>query len=188
MDAPNAQQGSLPMAKKKQAEEAPDEEAGEKKGGSKMMPAAMISIALVAAGYFVGGRGGGGTAATTTVTSVVTVEKEEPEVETIIDLEPVNVNLAGGHYLRVAISIGMAAKHDGEEAKADSHGSKDKTVTTEPTAPAADLVLSTFSGKTIEELSTLEGRIAAREMLYEGLKEFYGEEVVTVFFTEFVMQ
>lgn len=176
------------MAKKKKAEEGSEEESTEKSGGGKMMPAAMISIALVAAGYFVGGRGGGDVA-TTTVTSIVEVEKEEPEVHHIIDLEPVNVNLAGGHYLRVAISIGMAAAEAKEGEAADSHGAKDdKTVTTEPTAPAADLVLSTFSGKTVEELSTLEGRVQAREALHEGLKEFYGEEVLTVFFTEFVMQ
>jgi flagellar protein FliL len=177
------------MAKKKKAEEGSEEESTEKSGGGKMMPAAMISIALVAAGYFVGGRGGGD-AATTTVTSIVEVEKEEPHVGDIIDLEPVNVNLAGGHYLRVAISIGMAAHEEETAEGGDSgHGAKEeKTVTTEPTAPAADLVLSTFSGKTVEELSTLEGRIQARESLHEGLKEFYGEEVLTVFFTEFVMQ
>jgi flagellar protein FliL len=177
------------MAKKKKTEEGAEEESAEKSGGGKMMPAAMISIALVAAGYFVGGRGGG-EVATTTVTSIVEVQKEEPHVDHIIDLEAVNVNLAGGHYLRVAISIGMAAKEAKEEGGDSGHGAKDKdkTVTTEPTAPAADLVLSTFSGKTVEELSTLEGRIHAREVLHEGLKEFYGEEVLTVFFTEFVMQ
>jgi flagellar FliL protein len=175
------------MAKKKKEEaEGTDEESGEeKKGGGKMMPAAMISIALVAAGYFVGGRGGGGTA-TTTVTSVVTVEEAEPEVETIIDLEPMNVNLADGHYLRIAISIGMAAEEHAGEAAA-GHGTAE-TETTEPTAPAADLVLSTFSGKSMADLQTLEGRIHAREALQEGLKEFYGEGVLTVFFTEFVMQ
>jgi flagellar basal body-associated protein FliL len=146
------------MAKKKKAEEGSEEESTEKSGGGKMMPAAMISIALVAAGYFVGGRGGG-EVATTTVTSIVEVQKEEPHVGDIIDLEPVNVNLAGGHYLRVAISIGMAAHEEETAEGGDSgHGAKEeKTVTTEPTAPAADLVLSTFSGKTVEELSTLEG-------------------------------
>jgi flagellar FliL protein len=175
------------MAKKqKEQAEGTDEESGEeKKGGGKMMPAAMISIALVAAGYFVGGRGGGGTA-TTTVTSVVSVQEEEPEVEHIIDLEPMNVNLADGHYLRIAISIGMAAEEHAEES-GGGHGAAE-TETTEPTAPAADLVLSTFSGKSMTELQTLEGRIHAREALQEGLKEFYGEGVLTVFFTEFVMQ
>ncbi len=179
------------MAKKKKKNEegaGPEEESGEKKkGGGKMMPAAMVSIALVAAGYFVGGRGGGG-AATTTVTSVVTVVDTEPEIDHIVNLEAVNVNLAGGHYLRVAVSLGMAASAEEEGAAPAAEGEGAATATTEPTAPAADLVLSTFSGKTMEELSTLEGRIAARESLQEGLKEFYGEEVLTVFFTEFVMQ
>ena len=118
------------MAKKKKEQaEGTDEESGEeKKGGGKMMPAAMISIALVAAGYFVGGRGGGGTA-TTTVTSVVTVEEAEPEVETIIDLEPMNVNLADGHYLRIAISIGMAAEEHAAEADSGGHAAETGTDT-----------------------------------------------------------
>ncbi len=177
------------MAKKKKSEDASEESEGESGGGgggSKLMPAAMISIALVAAGYFVGGRGGSPAPAAEAPTTTV---HEEPQVETVVDLEPVNVNLAGGHYLRVAISIGMAAHHEESgEASAGGHGGDAETATTEPTAPAADLVLSTFAGKTIDELSTLEGRIAARDHLHEGLKEFYGEDVVTVFFTEFVMQ
>jgi flagellar protein FliL len=175
------------MAKKKKAEDGTDESAGEekKRGGGKLVPAAMISLAMVAAGYFVGGRGGSTPPA---VAETVVTVAEEPQVESIIDLEPVNVNLAGGHYLRVAISIGMTASHEeSADAEAAGHG-ETETATTEPTAPAADLVLSTFAGKTIEELSTLEGRIAARDELHEGLKEFYGEEVLTVFFTEFVMQ
>lgn len=176
------------MGKKKKGEEGTEEESSSSGGGggSKMMPAAMISIALVAAGYFVGGRGGG-TAPAVAVTA--TTVAHEPTVDNVVDLDAVNVNLADGHYLRVAISIGMGAGHHDEAAAADSgHGAAEATVTTEPTAPAADLVLSTFSGKTIDELSTLEGRIAARDHLLEGLKEFYGEEVITVFFTEFVMQ
>ena len=173
------------MAKKKKGEDGSEESSSDGGGGGgKMMPAAMISIALVAAGYFVGGRGGStAPAAAVTATTVA----HEPEVETIVDLEAVNVNLADGHYLRVAISIGMGASHDAEASGGGGH-SATETATTEPTAPAADLVLSTFSGKTMDELSTLEGRIAARDHLLEGLKEFYGDEVITVFFTEFVMQ
>jgi flagellar FliL protein len=177
------------MAKKKKAEEGSDdtEAEGGKGGGGKMMPAAMISLALVAAGYFVGGRGGG--AAPAAEATVITVIAPEPEVETIIDLEPININLADGHYLRIAISIGMAAPHEASGEAGAGHGAAtEETATSEPTAPAADLVLSTFAGKTMEELSTLEGRVAARDHLQEGLKEFYGEEVLTVFFTEFVMQ
>jgi flagellar FliL protein len=175
------------MGKKKKGEEGTDEESSSSGGGGggKMMPAAMISIALVAAGYFVGGRGGG-TAPAVAVTA--TTVPHEPTVETVVDLEPVNVNLADGHYLRVAISIGMGASHDAAAAEGGSHGAAEEPATTEPTAPAADLVLSTFSGKTVDELSTLDGRISARDHLLEGLKEFYGEEVITVFFTEFVMQ
>jgi flagellar FliL protein len=167
------------MAKKKQTPEGEPEGSGGKSGG-KMMPAVMISLALVAAGYFVGGRGSSSPPAV----EAAAEEEAEPEVDHILDLDPINVNLADGHYLRVAISIGMAA---GEESSSGGHGGGTEEEGPS-TAPAADFVLSTFSGKSIEELSTLDGRISAREHLEEDLREYYGEEVVTVFFTEFVMQ
>jgi len=157
------------MAKKKKTEGEPGD--SEAKGGGKMMPAAMISLALLGAGYFVGGRG-----SSSPPTAVAEVATTEPPVAEIIDLEPVNVNLADGHYLRVAISLGMSAGESGAAAEGEG-------ATGLPTAPAADVVLATFSGKTVDELSTLEGRIAAREAIHEGLQEFYGEEIVTVFFT-----
>lgn len=163
------------MAKKKDTTEGEPEESGGK--GGKMLPAAMISLALVVAGYFVGGRGASGPPA-----AEAAVEEIEPEVDHIMDLAPINVNLADGHYLRVAISIGLAA----EASSGSGHGAGEEAGPS--TAPAADFVLSTFSGKSIEELSTLEGRISAREHLEENLREYYGEGVVTVFFTEFVMQ
>ena len=179
------------MAKKKKAEEGSEESEAEggKGGGGKMMPAAMISLALVAAGYFVGGRGGG--AAPAAEATVITVIAPEPEVETIVDLEPININLADGHYLRVAISIGMAAPH---EESGECGGGGRPTEKRPPPRPPSPPRLPPIScsarspARRSRELSTLEGRVAARDHLQEGLKEFYGEEVLTVFFTEFVMQ
>jgi flagellar basal body-associated protein FliL len=55
-------------------------------------------------------------------------------------------------------------------------------------APASDVVLATLSGRSIDELSTGEGREHVRHEIKEGLVHFYGEEVVALYFTEFVMQ
>ena len=38
------------------------------------------------------------------------------------------------------------------------------------------------------DLATNEGRESARHDLLEGLENFYGEDIVTVYLTEFVMQ
>lgn len=106
-----------------------------------------------------------------------------------------NVNLADGHYLRVAVSLGLVDHlAEGEQAAAESDGSHGAaTEETEqssfPTAPAADLVLSTFAGREVDQLSDPGGREAARHDLLERIHEYYGEEqVLTVYFTEFVMQ
>ena len=105
--------------------------------------------------------------------------EEEHAVGSIVDLDAVNVNLLNGHYLRIAVSLGLSedAHYD------DGHGGGEF-----PSAPARDLVVTTFSGRSIEELSSHEGRTHVRHELEEGLKEYYHGDVVTVFLTEFVMQ
>ena len=153
------------------------------RGRGRLIPALLVSVALVVAGYFVGGRGGG---PATGSEPVVTVVVEEPTVERVLDLEPVNVNLADGRYLRVGISMGIAHSED-ESLDAAATGGEE-SITTEPVAPAADLVLATFAGRSFEELASAAGREKARSALRDGLQELYGDEVLTVFFTEFVMQ
>lgn len=75
-------------------------------------------------------------------------------------LDPITVNLAGGHFLK----LGMAIQFDlsaGEEAD----GSK-----------ALDLAISEFSGRTMDELATTEGRDKAKEELVARLKLTYMPE------------
>ncbi|MDJ0767424.1 MAG: flagellar basal body-associated FliL family protein [Ilumatobacter sp.] len=143
-------------------------------GAMRIVSAAMLSVALVTTGYFIGGRGG--TAAAPPPETAHVEEPEEPTIGTIVDLEAVNVNLAGGHYLRVAVSLGLSEHVHLEDPKEFK------------SAPASDLVVSTFSGRTMEELSSHDGRSSRRDELEEGLATYYGDEIVSVFFTEFVMQ
>lgn len=140
----------------------------------KLVPVIVLSLALVTAGYFVGGLGGG---AAPSAEAAVPTTVPEPIVDHIVDLEAINVNLSDGHYLRVAVSLGMAAAEACGGAEAEF-----------PTAPAADFVLGTFAGRSVDELSTLAGRAEARQELEKQLQEHYGEEeLVTILFTEFVM-
>ena len=57
-----------------------------------------------------------------------------------------------------------------------------------PIAPAADLIVANFSGRTMASLATPEGREEAKATLTAQIVEHYGETVATVFLTEFVMQ
>lgn len=142
----------------------------------------VLCLGLVGAGFFLGGRLGGGGEATAAEQEE---EIEEPPISTIaaiVDLDAVNVNLAGGHYLRVAVSVGLGEVESG----GGGHGG-DEEIHFE-TAPASDLVVTTLSGRHMEELAEASGRESARRDLEAGLVAYYGEEIVTVLLREFVMQ
>jgi flagellar FliL protein len=127
-----------------------------------------LSLCLVGMGYFAGMRGA--PPAQPAVASEQFVARQAPEVGTIVDLD------AGGHYLRIAVSLGLSDElevHEPEDF---------------PTAPAADFVLTAFAGRTVDELADPAGREAVREELAAALEQFYGDDIVAIYFTEFVMQ
>ncbi|WP_420452474.1 flagellar basal body-associated FliL family protein [Ilumatobacter sp.] len=159
-----------------------DEEAPKKGGPKKLAVIAVLCVGLLGGGYVLGGKssapasaadGGAGTETAETETGD---EEGSSEIGLVIDLEPVNINLADDHYLRVAISLGLSAD-------VELHGEDEFH-----TAPAQDVLLSTFSGASIEQLATPEGRDSARHHLLEAVEEHYHGEVAAVYFTEFVMQ
>lgn len=90
----------------------------------------------------------------------------------VAKLDPISINLAGGHFLKLGLSL-QQSKAVAEEVSG---------------AKALDSAIALFSNKSMEELSTLEGREKAKEKLVEHLREIYEGEVYDVYFTEFVMQ
>ena len=165
-----------------------DNESSEtKKGGPKrLVMIAALCVGLLGGGYVLGGKMGAPSAAAADGTAESNLDEAteedaaETEVGQVIDLEPININLADNHYLRVAISLGLSADEAG-----GGHGGEDEEF---KTAPASDLLLSVFSGRLMEELTTPEGRDEARLELLTHMDEQYHGSVVAVFFTEFVMQ
>ena len=95
----------------------------------------------------------------------------EPEPGEVMTMEPIQVNLADGHYLRVGIALQLSA--DAHEAE----GSK-----------ALDATIDLFSGRSIAEIEKAEERHELKEKLTHELKEAYDDEVMGVYFTEFVTQ
>lgn len=162
-----------------------DEKSSEKSksgGPKKLIIIGATCAVLIAAGFIVGGKFFA--AAPAAVEGAIAAEEEEAEAEhvvgAVVTLDPINVNLAEGRYLRIAVALGL----DEHIELVDSHG---KAVELR-TAPASDIVLTTFSGMTMVELATIEGREKAKQHLEEALIPFYGDDVVAVYFTEFVMQ
>jgi flagellar protein FliL len=181
----------MDMAGKKSTADTDDAGAPKKKGKGKLLLTIALCLGLAGAGYVLGGRkaaAGGTTAAAagehaadgTTETTIVEgecgVPVEPEELGAVIDLPSMSVNLAEGHYLRVALSVALAPDIVLEKPEEFKQ------------APAKDIVVSTLSGRTMAELASNSGRDVVKTELTELIVEAYHGEVESVFFTEFVMQ
>ncbi|MBX9243611.1 flagellar basal body-associated FliL family protein [Actinotalea ferrariae] len=99
-------------------------------------------------------------------------EPPAPEPGVVQELEPISLNLAGGRYLMISLGLQLTAEVEDE---IDPSIALDRTITL-------------FSGRTIEDVSSAEGRTALKAELAAALKEGYDGEVIDVFFTTFVTQ
>jgi flagellar FliL protein len=95
-----------------------------------------------------------------------------PEPGAVTVLEPVQVNLEGGHYLR----LGIALQQTSTVAEAVD-GSK-----------ALDAAIELFTGLDMNDLTDPKVRHKLKDELTETLVEDYEHEVMGVYFTEFVTQ
>ncbi len=80
----------------------------------------------------------------------------EPTPGAVVTLDPITINLAGAHFLK----LGLALQPTATATEVD--GSK-----------ALDLAISQFSGNTIDELSTVKGRERAKRELVARVKLAY---------------
>lgn len=98
-------------------------------------------------------------------------EPTEPVAGEVVALDPIQINLAGGHYLRAGIALQLV------EGAHEVDGSK-----------ALDALIEVYSGTDMSELVGAEPREAKREALVSELQHRYHDEVIGVYFTEFVTQ
>lgn len=99
-------------------------------------------------------------------------EAPAPEAGVVQELEPISLNLAGGRYLLIGLGLQLTAEVEDE---------------IDPSI-ALDRTIALFSGRTIEEVSSAEGRAALKAELAAVLAKDYHGEVIGVFFTTFVTQ
>jgi flagellar FliL protein len=153
------------MAAKTEAESKADEAEGGKKGGKKkllLIAGPLVLVIVLAAVYMLVLKPSGSSAP----------KKVVHTAGAITSLDPITINLAGGHFLK----LGMGLQQDKKVAEAVSG------------AKALDAAIELFSGKTVTELSSKEGRDKAKEKLIETVTEDYENEVYDVYFTLFVYQ
>jgi flagellar FliL protein len=98
--------------------------------------------------------------------------KEAPKPGEVVALEPIQINLSAGHYLRVGIALQTTA-----DVKEELDGSK-----------ALDATIEVFSGLPMEEVLAPKQREHLKKELEGKLEHLYEGEVMDVYFTEFVTQ
>jgi flagellar FliL protein len=100
-----------------------------------------------------------------------------PVAGIVAPLESITVNLAGGHFLKIGLALQLTAEAGAEAPD----GSK-----------AKDLMISQFSNKPVAELSSSKARDKEKEELSKKIEKAYTvdgvDEVMGIYFTEFVMQ
>jgi flagellar FliL protein len=96
----------------------------------------------------------------------------KPTPGAVVKLDSITVNLAGGHFLKLGLSLQASAA-----AGEDVSGAK-----------ALDAAIEEFSGKSVSELSTRPGRDKAKALLVKTVSGLYEGKVYDVYFTDFVMQ
>lgn len=140
------------------------DEASASGGGGRrrvVLVAAVLVVLLAAGGWFFFLRGGGEAEAA-----------PAPTPGEVLVLDPISVNLAGGHYLKLGMAVQMV-----EGAEHAPEGSR-----------ALDIAIDLFSGRDMADLGTAELRQEVKAELVKRISEAYHHEVMDVYFTEFVMQ
>ena len=97
----------------------------------------------------------------------------EPEHGEVLDLEPITLNLADGRLLKVGLSLHMVAEPAEEEATG---------------AIALDEAVAFLGEHTYAQLIDPAARQAAKDELGRRVAERYHQDVLELYFTEFVMQ
>ena len=130
----------------KDADKDRDKGAEEKGGKRKIVIIAPLVLLLAAAGWYFFLRGGEETTAL-----------PAPVAGEMLEVDPITINLAGGHFLKLGMGLQVV---EGAHAAPSS-------------AKALDLAISQFSGKTLAELSTPEGREKNKAELTARVKLAY---------------
>ena len=96
----------------------------------------------------------------------------KPVAGLVVKLDPIYINLAGGHFLKLGVALQGTAK-----ATKELDGSK-----------ALDAAITVFSGKDMAKVADNTTREELKKELTKEVVDLYEDEVMDVYFTEFVMQ
>jgi flagellar FliL protein len=98
--------------------------------------------------------------------------EKKPELGEVIPVDPININLAGGHYLKLSFSLQL--KKGVKEAPDPSK--------------ALAIAIDQFSGQSMERLGTPAERRKQVSAFTKAVEEAYPEAVIDLYPTTLVMQ
>lgn len=98
--------------------------------------------------------------------------EQAPVPGEVMTLEPIQVNLAAGRYLKIGVALQLT-----DAVAEEPNGSK-----------ALDSLIALFSGRSLSELARNERRNELKQELQKELIEQYEGDVMAVYFTDFVTQ
>jgi flagellar FliL protein len=136
-----------------------DTPAGKRRPSKKIV---IILVLILAVGGFIGSK------------KFMPAKAEAPQPGDVVAMDATTLNLAGGHYLKVAISLQLVA---GKASATDF-----------ATSQAAQLVIQEFSDRSVPSLSSNAARDKLTKELKARIKKAYPGEVYDVFLTQFVTQ
>lgn len=170
------------MARKKAADTNEADRDATSAGKAGKVKAIGLAVAFAALGAVLGPKllGGGGSAPAGAAEDTTTTTEAGP----VVVLDPITLNLADGHLLKVGLALELSAEGGGEgegEGPADDDPTKGY-------AKALDAAIDVLGDQTMGSLGAAGGRDAAKEGLEAALHDLYHGEVVGVYFHEFVMQ
>lgn len=90
----------------------------------------------------------------------------------VVPLDPITINLAGGHFLKLGLTLQASA----DVAEAPSG------------AKALDAAIALYSNMAIDEIADEKGREKTKKELVEKVRELYENEIYDIYFTTFVYQ
>lgn len=146
------------MSKTKTKAKPDEEDEAPAKGRSKLVIIALVVVVAAAAAWWF-------------LLRTPAEADAKPKPGEVIALEPIQVNLADGHYLSIGIALQEVEGGHGAD------GSK-----------ALDAVINLYSGRDVKELVKPEVRAELKKELVKEIDELYHHEVMDVYLTSFVTQ
>jgi flagellar FliL protein len=154
------------MSKKTKTDDATDAD-GATGGKKKLLIIALVAVLAIGAGAYFFLFSGSSSA-----------EAAAPEAGTILAVDPVAINLAGGSYLKLGLALQYTLEYD----SGGGHGGGPVY----DGSQALDIAIAQFSGAALSDVQT--NREAMKAALQESIITAYHHDVMSIYYTEYVTQ